>query len=500
MKRRSLTHEAVDGIAWQSFAIGANIILRTIILIILTRTLDPEDFGIIAAAMVIISVTTVLSEIGVARVLVQRLTLTPGIEKSAFAISILMGIGASLLIYFTAPLSARLFEMDKLVPYVEFLSLVLVINAVSIIAESLIQRARRFRAMGLIELGSFLAGFGFVALPLAQSGYGAWSLAIGYFVQCVVKLVALLFAHPPKIGLWPREGTRELVTTGAGFMVGQVGNFVARQIDYLIVGRMLGATSLGYYNRAYQFLMLPAQLFGTATAKVLFPSIASIQNEPERVSRAYLRALGQVAMLTLPATGLLVVIAPELVMTLFGEKWQEMIVPFQILVLSLLFRTSYKISDSISLAMGSMYQRAWRQWIYAAAVAAGTFAGYRWGLAGVAVGVSTAVMLNFLIMTNLALAITKVPTRKVIAVHLRHILIACGYSLLIWAAVTAARLQGWSDPVVLGIGLLVGLLLAALIWFGLRGLLGADGKWLEQLLRSRLPFLRSKSSDAKEAD
>lgn len=490
LKRGSLTHEAINGIAWQSVSIGANILLRTAILIVLTRTLPARDFGIMAAAMVVISVTTVLSEIGVARVLVQRLELTRGIERSAFAIALYMGVLTTVLIFFSAPLFADIFQMPELVPYVRFLSMVLLINSVSAVVEALTQRERRFKRMGLVDTGSFLVGHGFVALPMAIYGYGVWSLAIGYFVQCALKLFAYWVGRPPQIGLVPREGTRELLFTGVGYMAGQGGNFVARQVDYFFVGRLLGAEALGFYNRAYQFLMLPAQLFGTATAKVLFPSVASIQEDRDRVSRAFLRALGVIAMLTLPATGFLFVIAPELVLTLFGDSWQPMIVPFQILILSLLGRTSYKISDSITLAMGSMRARAWRQWIYAAAVALGAWGGAQAGLAGVAAGVSLAVMLNFAIMTKLAISITGVSTRKVIMSHLRHAIIAVVYSAIIYFAVSMARAGIWSDLEILCSATLLALLLAAILWFGARPVFGEDGEWFSSLLRNRLPFLR----------
>lgn len=496
MTRRSLTHETVDGIAWQSFAIFANVVLRTVILIVLTRTLSPEDFGIIAAAMVVISVTEVLCEIGVARVLVQRLELPEAIVKSAFAISLWSGLAASIAIYFTAPLSAALFEIPELEPFVEFLSIVLVVNAVATISSSLAQRERKFRAMGLIELGAFLAGFGFVALPLAQLGYGAWSLAIGYFVQCVLKLVAYWIVSPPAISLWPRTATRELLLTGAGYMAGQGGNFVARQIDYLIVGRVMGAAQLGFYNRAYQFLMFPAQLFGKAAARVLFPSIAAVQDQPDRVARAFKRALGMVAMTTLPASGFLIVIAPELVLTLFGDTWRDMTFPFQVLISGLLFRTSYKISDSASLALGSMYARAWRQWIYAGAVAVGAYAGSAYSLGGVAVGVTLAVFLNFLIMTELAISITSVSRIEVMALHVRHVLIAAAYTSVIYLCTGYARGLGLSDIAVLCIATAVAVLLAALLWFMLPRVFGEDGKWLNGLLRQRLPILATKFPDS----
>lgn len=486
----SLATEAVNGIAWQSLSIGANLILRFIVIIILTRTLSPHDFGIVAAAVVVISIASVFSEIGVGRVLVQRQELPDAMLKTAFAISLWAGVIASVAIFASASLIGMLFRMDGLAPYVQVLAVTLLLNTISAVPEALVQRDRQFRTMGLIELGSFLVGFGAVALPMAWSGFGAWSLAIAYVAQSAIKLVAYWIARSPRLALVPREGTRELIFTGSAFMSGQLGNFAARQTDYLIVGRFLGPVALGYYNRAYQFLMFPAQLFGNSILKVLFPSISAIQDDPVRVARAFRRAIGVIAMLTLPLTAYLIIVAPELVVVLLGREWMPMILPFQILIASLLFRTSYKVSDSVCLAMGSLAARARRQWLYAAAVLAGAWIGSRWGLAGVATGVGLAVLFNYLIMLQLAARCIDISLSSLANLHLRQFGIAAVFSVPVYAATFAARAAGMHEFSVLVAASSAAALVMAVLWFGFRSVFGKDGEWLANLMHERLGQLR----------
>ncbi len=486
-KGKSLTDEAVDGVAWQGLAVGANVFLRAAILILLARSIGAAEFGIIAAATVLISVAEKLSQIGVARVLVQRLTLTDEDVKSAFAISLYTGLAATAVLFLSASLWSSLFKIDGLVPFIQFLAFTLLLNNLATIPAALLQRDRRFRAMGMVELGSYVFGFGLVALPLAKLGFGTWSLAIAQLVQVTSRAAALFAMRRTPIRLWPsRAAAGGLLNVGSGFSAGQVGNFVATQIDYLIVGRWLGVEALGFYNRAYQFLMLPTQLFGTAVSMVLFPSIASIQDQPDRIARAYLRALGVIAMMTLPVSAVMIILAPELIRFLLGKAWTDMILPFQILITTLLFRTSYKISDAVTLAMGSMYQRAWRQWIYAAAVAGGALVGTRWGIAGVAVGVGAAVILNFLLMLQLAQRVTALGIGPIIRVHLRQFAIAALIALPVWIATEAARHQHFSSVLVLGTGCLVATAAGSIVWFRFRSILGEDGAWLHQMAMARL--------------
>ncbi len=497
MSKESLTDEAVTNVSWQAMLLGSRLILKAVILIVLARNIPPAEFGLIAAATVITSLATDFSQFGVHRALVQRLTLTPAHIRSAFAISLITGIIAFSGIFIAAPWFTSFFRMDGVGIFIRFLSLTLLFTGIAAVSASMLQRERRFRDLGLAEFGSYLLGFGFVALPMAFAGFGAWALAAGFMTQAVSRTVAVFILHPPAIALWPKMAeARELLRTGIGFSAGQIGNFVATQVDYVIAGRYLGAEPLGFYNRAYQFLLLPAQVFGTVTSTVLFPTLASIQDQPERVARAYLRTMGVIALLTLPVGGVLAVIAPELVLFLLGEQWAGMIVPFQILVVTLLFRTGYKISDAVTLATGSMYARALRHWIYAAAVAAGAYLGLDYGLAGVAAGVGAAVVLNHVLMMDLARQVTGISLSSVALVQLRQV---PGAALLIaplWLAVEMARAAQLGSLAVLAIAAATGLATLAALWLGWRRLFGEEGAWLHDMAAARLArlFRRSRSS------
>ncbi|MDZ4097333.1 MAG: oligosaccharide flippase family protein, partial [Methylophilaceae bacterium] len=370
--KRSLSDRAVDGIAWQTVNIFGNIVLRAAILIALTRSLEARDFGIIAAVTVIVSITETVGLIGVHRVVVQKKVLGEGTIKSAFSISLLSGLLLTTVLYQSAELLESCLKLNGIAPFFEFLAVCLLVGSLASIPKSLLERDLRFKAISLVEITSHLVGFGLVALTLAYLGYGVWALAIGVLCQVVLRAIMLFSLRRPAMAVFPERGfVDDLVLPGLGFSAGQLGNFTATQVDNLIIGRMLGADALGYYSRAYQFLMLPTQMFGTAVASVLFPTMATVQDQPKRVARAYMRAVDLIALLTLPVSGLLIIITPELVRFVLGAKWIGMIIPLQILIASLLFRTSYKISDAVTLAMGSMNARARRQWIYAGLVIAG---------------------------------------------------------------------------------------------------------------------------------
>lgn len=492
-KIRSLTQKTLSAFFWQSGVATANVFIRAVILILLARYLSPADFGIVAAAMVVSNITQAITQIGFAKAVVQRPILLDEHVRSGFLATVLLGAIATALLTIGAPLFAAPFKIEGLEPVVRFLSVLLLLNSITAVPMALIHRAMQFRTSSLIDLCSFLFGYGGVGMVLTLAGFGVWSLAIAEVSHAACRTLLYMIAARPPLGLrWNVTAIRELLGVGSGFSAGQIGNLVATQIDYFIVGRMLGATALGLYSRAYQFLMLPAVLIGTATQSVLFPSIASIQDQPERVTRAYLRATGVIAFTTLPTSGVLMILAPELVNLTLGPRWVEMILPFQILIATLLCRTSYKVSDSVSLALGSMAQRAWRKWIYAGAVALGASIGARWGLPGVSALVGAAVTLNFLMMLQLAMRLTRVSASQMLVTHVCHALAAAPIVLATWTIVTLARGNSLSDLLVLALGVGGAVLLAGLLWWRCRWIFGADGEWAHGVAAARLAPLQAK--------
>jgi PST family polysaccharide transporter len=131
-------------------------------------------------------------------------------------------------------------------------------------------------------------------------------------------------------------------------------------------------------------------------------------------------------------------VAPEIVLVLLGPAWAGVVVPFRILALGMLFRTSYKLSDSVARATGAVYARAWRQAVFAGAVVAGSLIGQLWGVDGVALGVVAAIALNFALMAQLSLRLTGLRWADFGAAHLPAFALSAALGVGTWL------LLGWS--------------------------------------------------------
>ena len=382
-------------------------LLQVLVLSVLARLLTPADFGQMSAALVVVGISAIFSQAGIGSAIIQLRTTSPLHLRVGFTVSLTVGLTSAAIAWSFAPALESLFRTDGLSLVIRGISPVFLLRSVSVVAEALIQRQLRFGLLARLFASSYLLGFGLLGIVLATLGFGVWALVGAHIGQALIKTSGLLFfQRHPMSPSFERKALQELLSFGAVMTIGKCFNYIATQADNVVVARWLGASALGVYSRAYQLMIMPATLFGSATNKVLFPSMALVQGERERLVVGYRSALSFVSVLTLPTSVLLFMLAPEVVFLLLGSQWTQAVLPFRVLCIGALFRTSYKISDSLAKATGAVRQRAWRQAVYALLIVGGSWIGQHWGIAGVAVAVVVATTTNYLLMAQLSLHLT----------------------------------------------------------------------------------------------
>jgi PST family polysaccharide transporter len=369
----------------------------------LARLLTPEDYGLAGLAAVYIGLAAILSHFGISAALIQRQELTPRYVRAGFTATVLIGALTTTLVWLTAPFAAVALGDAALTPVIRGLSLSFVLSNPGVVAEALLQRHLAWRTLMWVDLAAFIIGYALPAVTLASAGYGVWALVVSAVGLNFTRSIALLWLQPhPK---WPRIGPeiRELLRYGSGFTLARVFNYSASQGDNLVVGRVLGVVALGYYSRAFKLMLILVTYFATVTTRVLFPVMARLQGDPERLRSAYLTGAAVLALVSAPLGALMVVLAPEIVGVVLGPQWTATIVPFQILTAGIMLRNVYLMAYCLDGAIGAMRNRTLRDGIYATAVVGGSLVGTRFGLAGVATGVVLAIAVNYVVGAAMSL-------------------------------------------------------------------------------------------------
>jgi O-antigen/teichoic acid export membrane protein len=487
--RKGLTERTIVGLVWTSLAMGAQALMQLIALILLARLLPPSSFGVYAAALVVIGFCSIFSELGVGPAIVQRTDLEPRHIRAGFTLSLLLSTVMGGLIWLAAPLIAQFFQISELTNVVQAIALGLPLQGLSVVAQSVAQRDLRFRWLAGVDAIAFAAGFVLVAPSLAWMGFNIWALIGAYLTQQALRTIMLLNGQPHlKRPLVEWRATKELLYFGGGFTLARMANYLAGQGDNLVVGRFLGPQALGLYSHAYQLMAAPALIVGQILDRVLFPTMALVQLEPKRLARAYKSGVSACTLLILPASIVVVIVANEIVLVLLGSAWSGVVTPLRILALAMLFRTSYKLSDSIARATGAVYARAWRQAIFAGAVVAGSFIGQFWGLGGVAAGVFAAISINFGLMAHLSLRLTGMNWMEFGRAHVPGAVLAIVLGASAWWMATWFREQGTSPLVLLvEITLFAPTLAVLLCWLMPTFFLGQDAQPLLRALMVLMP-------------
>ncbi|RAP77489.1 lipopolysaccharide biosynthesis protein [Paenibacillus montanisoli] len=483
-----LVDRTITSLMWMFTGTGAQTLMTVLVTAILARLLTPEQFGLVSAALLVISFTTIFSQSGIGPALIQKGDLTSLHARTAYTFSIIMGGIISALIWFLSPVIANMLNIDGVTPILRVLSISFCYQGFSIVAEAFMQKELRFREIALIRLFSYIIGYGVVGVTLAYLHFGAWALVTGHLLQTSIQALLNIILQPhPKRPSFHTKSLKELLWFGGGHTLARIGNYLALFGDKFVTARWLGPAALGLYERSYQFMVMPAVLIGTVLQQVLFPVLSQMANDHSRLLSTFKRGTSIISLVTIPISVLSVLLAPEIVHIVLGSKWSAATFPFQILAVGIYFRTSYKIADSFTRSVGAVYKRAWVQWGYALLVVVGCIGAQAWGITGISFAVLFALIINYVLMTNLSLRILSYGWRPYMAIH-RSGLAAGSVTAVVGIVTSTLCRMTFHLPSI--VTLVITLMLVGIVCLLMMRLfpnlfLGEEGKWLIDKLKER---------------
>lgn len=189
---RSLSGQVVRGFAWLFTGVGVQMILRTLVLAVLSRLLVPEDFGVLSAAMVLVSFVETVAQIGIGPAITQRKNLTDAHVRTGFTLSLLIAIVLVAVSWFSAPMIAPFFNMPEIEVVLYYIVWLFPLRALGLVAEALLVRQLRFNVLTQVEIASYVIGYGTVAILLAYLGLGPSALVYATLAQSGLKSILLL--------------------------------------------------------------------------------------------------------------------------------------------------------------------------------------------------------------------------------------------------------------------------------------------------------------------
>lgn len=380
----TLRARTVRGLAWKG---GSQLVvqgLRILVAVVLARLLTPDEWGLAAMVLVFAALIFIFSDLAFGAALVQRRSLSEEDRSTVFwltlaggALFTVAGIGLS------GPIAA-LYGEPEVKPLFAVLSLSFVVTALGTTQKALLTREMDFRRLEIRMMSATLAGAA-VAILLAVLGLGAWAIIAQQIAVAAVSTVLLWASYPwrPQL-LFSGGSVRKLGSFSANVLGTQLLFYVSRNADNFLIGRFLGSAPLGAYALAYNLVLIPFSRIASPIQEVLFPALSRLQDDPRAVASAWLRVNRLVAAVALPALLGLIVVAPDFVVVVLGERWRAAIPVVQILAWAGLLQSLQRLNSSV-LQARDQTDKLFRFAILASVANVAAFAvGLQWGIVGVA--------------------------------------------------------------------------------------------------------------------
>lgn len=330
----SLKKDLFTGVAYNAISKYSGIIVSLIVSAVLARIISPEDFGIIAIAMVIITFFSVFSDLGIAPAIIQNKDLTKENLSDIFSFTFWLGLGISICFFFSSWIVASYYNIDKLINICQLLSINLFFVTINIVPNGLLYKNKEFRFIAFRTFIIQLSG-GIISIIAALNGGGLYALLINPIFSSISLFIINILRYPQKLRVrFNIYSIRMIFSYSSYQFLFNLINYFSRNLDKLLIGKYMGMLPLGYYEKSYRLMMLPLQNISYAITPVMHPIFSDFQNDLKKLSSSYLKIVRLLAFIGLPLSVLLWFTSREIVLVIFGDQWIDSIPVFQILSLS----------------------------------------------------------------------------------------------------------------------------------------------------------------------
>ena len=321
MSGESLRHRATDGIIWSAIDQFGQQGVRFFVGLILARLLVPEQFGVLAMVTVFVAIATIVTDSGFSQAIVQRKDISQSALSTVFFFNITIGFASASTIYLIAPLVAKFYSNDELIAILRVLSIGVVLSAFGQVHRAQLQRKLLFkRAVWASFPSTILAGL--VGVLLAFNGWGLWALVAQMLVNNAMNSILLwvVSAWRPT-ACFSFESLGSLMPFGSRMAFMALINSIFSNIYVLFIGRFFSAGDVGYYQRAEAFKRMASANLNAVVGRVLFPLFSTIQDDPSRLRKVFLRSYGLLCFFFFPIMGILAGVSESMIVTLIGDAW-----------------------------------------------------------------------------------------------------------------------------------------------------------------------------------
>lgn len=386
--------------------VGNNLI-RMISLMTLGRILTPADYGTVAMITAITGFIMLFSDLGLSHATIQRQKLTQAQVSNLFWVNLGLALAMMLVVMALAPVLVWFYKKPELLWLTIGSSIGFIFAGLTVQHQALMLRQLRFGLQVVIMIGSTTLGVA-VGIGAAWLGAGAWSLVLIMLVDGLSRMIWVWSAFPWRPSRPSRgSGLISLLKFGGNLTGFNIVNYFARNLDHVLIGRVLGDYVLGLYSRAYELLLFPIRRITAPITSVAVASLSRVQNDPVRYRHYFLKTVYLIGLVTFPGVMYLINLSDVVIRVILGPRWAEAGVIFSIMGFSAIFQPVQNTWGWVLVSTGQT-NRMFRWGIFSSAVCVISFiVGLPHGAKGVALSYTIAML--FLLVPSVWYAARRSP-------------------------------------------------------------------------------------------
>lgn len=337
MAEENLKSKVIGGMAWTGIEKIVSKVVNFFIGIALARLLAPTDYGVVGMLAIFIAVANTFTDSGLSNALIQKQNRTEKDFCTIFYFNIVVAICFYATLFFASPYIARFYNMPILEDVTKVVAISLIITGFTAVQRTRLTIALRFQTQALISVVSMLIT-GAVGIILAYLGWGVWALVFQTLVGQLVSSIGIWYCSKwmPKL-IFSKESFKSLFGFGSKLLCSSLINTIYGNLYTLVIGKAFSPAEVGYYNKGNEYALLPTQALQDMALKVNFPILAKMQNDNERLLRAYRKLLRTPLFLLYPLLVVIAVIAEPLIEIMIGAKWLPCVPMLQVLCIGYMF-------------------------------------------------------------------------------------------------------------------------------------------------------------------
>jgi PST family polysaccharide transporter len=299
--------------------------------LVLTWLLDPADFGLVGLALTVSAVATIVQQVGLKEILIQRQRHLARWATAAFWMSLALGCVASALMLAVAPVAARLYEAPQLPRIILWIAAAAPLSALSTLPAARLHIQLRFRAIAGVNFAVATATT-LLSVLFAWRGFGAYSFVMPMPFVAAGQAAGLWWLSRPTVSrrLHVRRW-RYLASDSAWVLAAYICYTAFGQGDYVVLGMFYDKHVVGQYYFAFNLSTQAVSVFAINLWGVLLPALSKLQDNPVRQLAAFMRACRALSALAVPCCLAQAALAGPLVRLFFAAKWEPAIPILQLL-------------------------------------------------------------------------------------------------------------------------------------------------------------------------